>query len=64
MSCFDLLGRFFVDGKAWFSAGCEQQDFAFVEQMVRREFSKVQLSANDPQRVKLWKIDMKKDVQQ
>ncbi|CAL1163477.1 unnamed protein product [Cladocopium goreaui] len=34
--------RFFVDGKAWFSAGCEQQDFVFVEQMVRRELSKVQ----------------------
>lgn len=45
------LARFFVDGKAWFSAGCEQQDFAFVEQMVRRELSKVQLSGNDPQQI-------------
>lgn len=40
-----------MDGKAWFSAGCEQQDFAFVEQMVRRELSKVQLSGNDPQQI-------------
>eukprot|EP00434_Breviolum_minutum_P040553 symbB.v1.2.036036.t1/scaffold4996.1/size31978/1 len=29
--------RFFVDGKAWLSAGCEQQDFDFVEQIVRED---------------------------
>ena len=26
-----------MDGKAWLSASCEQQDFAFVEQIVRRQ---------------------------
>lgn len=39
-----VLLRFFPDGKAWFSAGCEQEDFAFVEQLVTQEFTQMHLS--------------------